>query len=91
MTFHGRVPWALSRREVADGKPVLHRADGDAIYSLLDYLKISGELKANYTLSVSVNGQKLAERNITEKDLANPLPMQLTVAAPSVVRSVSYS
>ena len=59
-----------------------HRSDGyywdsteqtaTAIYGLIDYLKISGELKPNYTLSVYLNGQKLADRSITEKDVANP-------------------
>jgi hypothetical protein len=71
-----------------------HRSDGyywesteqtaTAIYGLIDYLKISGELKPNYTLSVYLNGQKLAERNITEKDVANPLPISLTASAPQV-------
>ena len=71
-----------------------HRSDGyywdsteqtaTAIYGLIDYLKISGELKPNYTLSVYVNSQKLADRNITEKDVANPLPSVLTAAAPQV-------
>src|SRR5208283_1701838 len=71
-----------------------HRSDGyywasteqtaTAIYGLIDYLKISGELKANYTLRVYLNGQKLADRNITEKDAANPLPIVLTAAAPQV-------
>ncbi|MGO8787236.1 MAG: alpha-2-macroglobulin family protein [Terriglobia bacterium] len=55
-----------------------------AIYGLIDYLKISGELKPNYTLSVYLNGQKLADRNITEKDIANPLPLVLTAAAPQI-------
>ncbi|MFZ0960471.1 MAG: MG2 domain-containing protein [Terriglobia bacterium] len=73
---------------------VEHRSDGyywdsteqtaTAIYGLIDYLKISGELKPNYTLSVYLNGQKLADRNITEKDVANPLPIVLAAAAPQV-------
>jgi uncharacterized protein YfaS (alpha-2-macroglobulin family) len=54
------------------------------IYGLIDYLKISGELKSHYTLSVYLNGEKLTERNITEKDVANPLPIVLTAAAPQV-------
>jgi uncharacterized protein YfaS (alpha-2-macroglobulin family) len=71
-----------------------HRSDGyywesteqtaTAIYGLIDYLKISGELKPNYTLSVYLNGQKLAERSITEKDVANPAPIMLTASAPQV-------
>ncbi len=71
-----------------------HRSDGyywdsteqtaTAIYGLIDYLKISGELKPDYTLSVYVNGQKLADRKITEKDAATPLPIVLNVAAPQV-------
>src|SRR5262249_9773307 len=55
-----------------------------AIYGLIDYLKISGELKPNYALTVYVNGQKLSERQITEKDVANPLPIVLNAAAPQV-------
>jgi len=71
-----------------------HRSDGyywdsteqtaTAIYGLIDYLKISGELKPNYILSVYLNGQKLADRNITEKDVANPLPIMLTAGAQQV-------
>ncbi len=71
-----------------------HRSDGyywdsteqtaTAIYGLIDYLKVSGELKPNYTLSVYLNGQKLADRTITEKDIANPLPIVLNAAAPQV-------
>jgi uncharacterized protein YfaS (alpha-2-macroglobulin family) len=71
-----------------------HRSDGyywnsteqtaTAIYGLIDYLKISGELKPNYTLTVYLNGQKLAERSITEKDVANPAPITLTVSPPQV-------
>jgi uncharacterized protein YfaS (alpha-2-macroglobulin family) len=55
-----------------------------AIYGLIDYLKISGELKPSYTLSVFLNGQKLVDRKITEKDVANPLPILLRAAAPQV-------
>ena len=55
-----------------------------AIYGLIDYLKVSGELKPNYTLSVYLNGQKLVDRKVTEKDVANPLPIVLTAAAPQV-------
>ena len=55
-----------------------------AIYGLIDYLKVSGELKPNYSLSVFVNGKKLAERQVTEKDVANPLPITLNVNAPDV-------
>jgi alpha-2-macroglobulin len=71
-----------------------HRTDGyywdsteqtaTAIYGLIDYLKISGELKPDYSLTVYLNGQKLADRRITEKDVANPLPIVLTAAAPQV-------
>ena len=71
-----------------------HRSDGyywasteqtaTAIYGLIDYLKISGELKPDYTLTVYLNGQKLADRRITEKDVASPLPIMLTAAAPQV-------
>jgi uncharacterized protein YfaS (alpha-2-macroglobulin family) len=71
-----------------------HRTDGyywdsteqtaTAIYGLIDYLKISGELKPNYALTVYLNGQKLAERQITEKDVANPMPIVLNAAAPQV-------
>jgi hypothetical protein len=55
-----------------------------AVYGLIDYLKISGELKPNYTLSVFLNGKKLAERQVTEKDVANPLPFVVTASAPDV-------
>jgi uncharacterized protein YfaS (alpha-2-macroglobulin family) len=65
-----------------------HRSDGyywtsteqtaTAVYGLIDYLKISGELKPNYTVSVFLNGKKLAERQVTERDVANPLPFVIT-------------
>jgi hypothetical protein len=71
-----------------------HRADGyywfsteqtaTAIYGLIDYLIVSGELKPNYSLAVYLNGQKLAERQVTEKDVANALPIMLTAKAPQV-------
>ncbi len=71
-----------------------HRSDGyywdsteqtaTAIFGLIDYLKVSGELKPNYSLSVFLNGQKLADRQVTEKDVANPLPIVLTASAPQV-------
>jgi hypothetical protein len=71
-----------------------HRSDGyywdsteqtaSAIFGLIDYLKVSGELKANYTFSVYLNGQKLAERQVSEKDVANPLPIVITANAPAV-------
>ena len=55
-----------------------------AVYGLIDYLKISGELKPNYTLSVFLNGKKLAERQVTEKDVASPLPFVVTASAPDL-------
>ncbi len=55
-----------------------------AIYGLIDYLKISGELKPNYALTVFVNGKKLAERQITEKDVSDPQPIVLALNAPEV-------
>jgi uncharacterized protein YfaS (alpha-2-macroglobulin family) len=50
-----------------------------AIFGLIDYLKVSGELKPDYTATVFVNGQKVAEHQMTEKDVLNPQP--LTVMA----------
>jgi len=68
--------WPAGRRRWL----VEHRSDGyywdsteqtaTAIYGLIDYLKVSGEIKPHYTLSVYLNGQKLADRNILEKDVA---------------------
>jgi uncharacterized protein YfaS (alpha-2-macroglobulin family) len=55
-----------------------------AIFGLMDYLKVSGELKPSYTLSVFVNGKNVKEQQITERDVANPLPIVLTAAAPDV-------
>jgi uncharacterized protein YfaS (alpha-2-macroglobulin family) len=55
-----------------------------AIYGLIDYLKVSGELRPDYTLSVFLNGKKLAERQVTEKDVSNPLPWVINAAAPDV-------
>lgn len=52
-----------------------------AIFGLIDYLKVSGELKPNYTLDVFVNGQKLVERHMTEKDVQNPLPVTVMASA----------
>jgi uncharacterized protein YfaS (alpha-2-macroglobulin family) len=55
-----------------------------AVFGLIDYLKISGELKPNYSLRVFVNGKKLKEQQVSEREVANPLPIVLTVAAPDV-------
>ncbi|MBZ5546170.1 MAG: alpha-2-macroglobulin, partial [Acidobacteriia bacterium] len=73
-----------------------HRSDGyywtsteqtaTAIFGLIDYLKVSGELKPDYTVSVFVNGKKLAERRVTEKDAANPLPIVVN-AGPADLRT----
>lgn len=41
-------------------------------------------MRPNYSLSVFVNGKKLADRQIAEKDVANPLPIVLSAAAPDV-------
>lgn len=42
-------------------------------------------MKPNYSLSVFLNGKKLAERQVTEKDVSNPLPLVLMENAPEVV------
>ena len=52
-----------------------------AIFGLIDYLKVSGELKPDYALDVYVNGRKVAERHVTEKDVQNPLPITVTADA----------
>lgn len=71
-----------------------HRSDGfywssteqtaTAVYGLIDYLKVSGELKPNYSVTVFVNGKKVAEHSMTAKDVSNPLPLVVTVKAPDV-------
>lgn len=71
-----------------------HRSDGyywtsteqtaTAIYGLIDYLKVSGELKPNYTMAVYLNGKKLAERQMTERDVTNPQPFMVTAKMPDV-------
>jgi uncharacterized protein YfaS (alpha-2-macroglobulin family) len=71
-----------------------HRSDGyywvsteqtaAAIYGLIDYLKVSGELKGNYTFAVFLNGQKLTERQVTGKDVNNPLPIMITADSAAV-------
>lgn len=55
-----------------------------AIYGLIDFLKVSRELNPNYTIAVYLNGQKLAERRVTEKDVASPEPFVVTARAPEV-------
>lgn len=55
-----------------------------AIFGLIDYLKVSGELEPDYTFSVFVNGKKLKEQQVTERDVANPLPIVVSLAAPDV-------
>jgi len=52
-----------------------------AIFGLIDYLKVSGELKPSYKLEVSVNGQTVAERQVTDKDVQNPLPITVEATA----------
>ena len=52
-----------------------------AIFGLIDYLKVSGELKPNYTVDVFVNAQKLAERHVTDKDIQSPAPITVTADA----------
>jgi len=52
-----------------------------AIFGLIDYLKVSGELKPDYTLKVWLNGQQITERQVSEKDVRNPQPITLTANA----------
>ncbi|HLY60330.1 MAG TPA: MG2 domain-containing protein [Terriglobia bacterium] len=69
-----------------------HRSDGfywssteqtaTAVYGLIDYLKVSGELKPNYSLTVFVNGKQVAEHKMAEKDVNNPLPLVVTINPP---------
>ncbi len=71
-----------------------HRSDGyfwqsteqtaTAVYGLIDYLKVSGELKPNYSLTLFVNGKKVADRRITEKDVSNPQPFVVTFNPPDI-------
>lgn len=66
--------WLVDRR--SDGYYwISTKQTATAIFGLIDYLKVSGELKPNYALSVFLNGKRLAERQITEKEVANPLPI----------------
>ena len=75
--------WLVDRR--SDGYYwISTKQTATAIFGLIDYLKVSGELKPNYTLGVLVNGKKLAERQITEKEVSNPLPVVLTAAGADV-------
>jgi hypothetical protein len=75
--------WLVDRR--SDGYYwVSTKQTATAIFGLIDYLKVSGELRPNYSVSVIVNGKKLIERQITEKDVAITLPITLTSAAPDV-------
>lgn len=52
-----------------------------AIFGLIEYLRVSGELTPDYTLDVFVNGQKLAEQQVTKKDVQNPQPLMLVANA----------
>ncbi|HKS97566.1 MAG TPA: alpha-2-macroglobulin family protein, partial [Terriglobia bacterium] len=52
-----------------------------AIFGLIDYLKVSGELKPSYTLDVFVNGEKLAERQVGKNDVKNPQPVTVMAKA----------
>ncbi|MGA2629186.1 MAG: MG2 domain-containing protein [Terriglobia bacterium] len=52
-----------------------------AIFGLIDYLKVSGELKPNYRVTVLLNGKKLLERQVTEKDAASSQPIMVTAGA----------
>jgi alpha-2-macroglobulin len=71
-----------------------HRTDGfywdsteqtaTAVYGLIDYLKVSGELKPNYELTVFVNGKQVAEHQMTEKEVSNPLPLVVNVHPPDL-------
>jgi alpha-2-macroglobulin len=45
-----------------------------AIYGLTDYLKASGELQADYTVEVYVNGEQLLSRRMTAADTTSGQP-----------------
>jgi hypothetical protein len=75
--------WLIDRR--SDGYYwISTEQTASALFGLIDYLKVSGELKPNYKLAVSVNGQKVAERQVTEKDVQNPLPITVAASAASL-------
>ena len=52
-----------------------------AIFGLIDYLKVSEELKPDYTATVYLNGQRLADRHITASNVQRPLPITISATA----------
>jgi hypothetical protein len=51
------------------------------VYGLTDFLKLSGELKPNYTVDVLLNGKMVTNRKFTEADAFSPNAMTLRLTA----------
>lgn len=70
---------------------VSHRSEGfywhstrqtaDVVDALTGYMKLSKELKPNFTASVELNGKEIASKTFGEADVANPLPLTVRVPA----------
>lgn len=70
---------------------VLHKDQGEwwnstkqtamVIYGLIDYLKISGELKPSIAVSVRVNGKEVLAKEFQEADLSNLAPHSIQLPA----------
>jgi alpha-2-macroglobulin len=51
------------------------------IYAVTDYLKVSGELRPDYSARVRVNGRTLMERRFSAADAMAPQPVRIQVPA----------
>jgi hypothetical protein len=70
---------------------VLHKDQGEwwnstkqtamVIYGLIDYLKISGELKPSISVSVRLNGKEVLEKDFGESDVTSLAPQLLKLPA----------
>jgi uncharacterized protein YfaS (alpha-2-macroglobulin family) len=58
------------------------------VYGLTDYLKQSGELKPEFTASVTINGRKALEKHFGAADALNPEPALLKIRGSSEKNSI---
>jgi uncharacterized protein YfaS (alpha-2-macroglobulin family) len=73
------VRWLMTARK-ANGAWESTQETAWALIGLTDWMRATGELKANYQYTVRVNGKELASGTATADNLRDPLDLQVKVA-----------
>src|SRR3989304_4247610 len=73
------VRWLMVARQ-ANGGWETTQETAWALIGLTDWMTATGELKANYTYTVAVNGKELTSGSATTDNLRDPVQLQVAVA-----------